>query len=612
LQTKQNGITTVMLYIVLLSGVILVIAAWFFKESTIKNEIESNLKLNGVYISESSENFRTLSENVHDIIVNNPYNKALFIEAMKSSGDKRNELRQKLYDNLKLPYQRLSKLWLRQLHYHYPDNRSFLRMHAPDKFDDDLSDVRYSIRYVNEHKKPIEGFEVGRVVSGFRYVYPLFDDEKNHIGSVEASISSAAFINHIEQTYGADVHFIIDKDVAEKKLWGEYIEENYTPAHEGSDFYLEKSKNSHVKHHANEAFFSKHEQEIHQKIKTEEPFAIYAEPLDMIVSFIPVRSIDSQEIVAYFTLYTDNERIPVIENLFWIAFAVILAYVSLLLTLLLKDRNRQQAIIDMNEALETRITAEVEKNQRRDHFMMQQSRLIQLGEMISMIAHQWRQPLAAVNTVLIDVKMRMALSEMGKDDEQKELRDYIDSSLDEIEQLILSMSGTIDDFRNFYKPSKSVTRTDIGRPLDKAVQMVKKSYDAKEIELRFDEASTRQLTMHESELTQTFLNIINNAHDALIDNRVEEPWIEISTVDVEDGVVVTICDNAGGVPEALLDKIFDPYFSTKESKNGTGLGLYMSKIIVEEHHLGYINVENGASGACFTIHIKDLKEKSPA
>ena len=112
------------------------------------------------------------------------------------------------------------------------------------------------------------------------------------------------------------------------------------------------------------------------------------------------------------------------------------------------------------------------------------------------------------------------------------------------------------------------------------------------------------MNLYDSELMQVFLNIIKNSQDNFTEKNMPNGQITIQTLDVQNGVLVEICDNSGGIPEDIISKIFDPYFSTKDEKNGTGLGLYMSKTIIQEHHNGILKVENRDNGACFTITLK--------
>jgi len=277
-------------------------------------------------------------------------------------------------------------------------------------------------------------------------------------------------------------------------------------------------------------------------------------------------------------------------------------------TLDLEIKNAQ--LERFNTSLEERVKEEVNKNRQNEDHMLQQSRLAQLGEMISMIAHQWRQPLAAIASNVLDLKLKLSLqnfdltSQAGAD----ECYAYIDSNLGDIENHILVLTQTIDDFRDFYKADKRSNKLPIERPIEKAVNIIKSSCTEENITILEEYRATRAIAMFDRELMQVFLSILKNAQDNFIQKSITDPIIIITTYHTDnDGVGVTICDNGGGIPQHIMEKIFDPYFSTKEDLNGTGLGLYLSKTIVEEHHNGTLLAYNTQNGVCFKIELEGIR-----
>ena len=245
-----------------------------------------------------------------------------------------------------------------------------------------------------------------------------------------------------------------------------------------------------------------------------------------------------------------------------------------------------------------------------EHQMVMQSRLAQMGEMISMIAHQWRQPLGAIAAVSIDMKMKLELEQFDLETAQgrKDLTHFFNERIDDIADFTKNLTNTIDDFRDFYKPNKTVKPITIDQPLRKSLNIIRASLKTSNIDLQEEYHSVKQLDLFESELMQVFLNIFKNAQDAFESGNINNGHLLISTQDTDNGVLIKICDNAGGINPSILDKIFDPYFSTKEEKNGTGLGLYMSKIIIEEHHNGKLHVLNIENGSCFEITLSTPHE----
>jgi len=260
----------------------------------------------------------------------------------------------------------------------------------------------------------------------------------------------------------------------------------------------------------------------------------------------------------------------------------------------------QKKLEKFNSNLEDMVNHEIEKNKEKEKQLIKQSKLAQLGEMISMIAHQWRQPLSIISSSVIDLQMKMVLQ---KND--KRLLSYVEKHLTDTESCIVSLTQTIDDFRNFYKPTKLMQQTDLSTIVTKAYDMIKSYFQTCNIEIILDKKSSKKITVFENELIQVCLNILQNSRENFLIKEIVKPQITISTVDVDNGVSLSICDNGGGSNHDIIDKIFDPYFSTKYEKNGTGLGLYMCLKIVEEHHNGTITATNTKDGICFKILLQN-------
>ena len=239
----------------------------------------------------------------------------------------------------------------------------------------------------------------------------------------------------------------------------------------------------------------------------------------------------------------------------------------------------------------------------QEEIMIAQSRNAAMGEMISMIAHQWRQPISVIameaNNMLLDIDLDM----LDGDALKKELYGI----LAQTEEL----SNTIDDFRNFFRSDKNIQEIAMEQVVNDALGVIGTSLENNEVELVRDITTQKAIQTYPRELMQVFLNIIKNAKEILVEKNIENKVIKVSVFEQESDMVVKICDNAGGVPEDIIGKIFTPYFSTKDERNGTGLGLYMSKTIVEKHLYGELKVFNEANGACFEIVLPqiDFNEK---
>ena len=273
---------------------------------------------------------------------------------------------------------------------------------------------------------------------------------------------------------------------------------------------------------------------------------------------------------------------------------------------LLDDERKSKSYI----AISTDITniKETERNiRKKDRLLLEQSRLAQMGELISMIAHQWRQPLGAISATNIDLKMKMELDiyDLNKENDREVCKNYLTKGLDQIEQLTTNLTTTIDDFKDFYKPNRIRNKVGIYQVIEKAKVIISASYKVDNIRIEEEYLSHNKIDMLDGEVMQVLLNIFKNAQDNFISKNTKNRCLKIITRDIDNGIVISISDNGGGINDSIIDKIFDPYFSTKNIKNGTGLGLYMSKVIVEDHHWGSLDVNNIENGVKFTIKLKE-------
>ena len=249
---------------------------------------------------------------------------------------------------------------------------------------------------------------------------------------------------------------------------------------------------------------------------------------------------------------------------------------------------------------------DISNKKKSEERLIQQSKLANMGEMISMIAHQWRQPLAAISSTAIDMKIQseFELFDLEQKEEAKKYETYINDGLDSINELVINLTTTIDDFRNFYKPNKKVLSLKLEDVVEKSLNIMKSSLGNHNIKIIKEYNSKEDIELYDNEIMQVILNILTNAKDNLQEKHIKDSYIKIIT----ENRTISICDNGGGISEDIIEKIFDPYFSTKDEKNGTGLGLYMSKIIVEEHHNGILSVKNTDDGVYFTIELGIISE----
>ncbi|MDD2291544.1 MAG: HAMP domain-containing sensor histidine kinase [Aliarcobacter sp.] len=251
---------------------------------------------------------------------------------------------------------------------------------------------------------------------------------------------------------------------------------------------------------------------------------------------------------------------------------------------------------EINERLEKRVDEEQSKQKEQEQLLIQQTRLAAMGEMIGNIAHQWRQPLNALGLVFQNLKFSYEIGELNDE--------VMDRTVSKAEMLTKNMSKTIDDFRNFFRPNKAKECFDINKSVLDAIDLVSSTFEHHNIKLEKDFEEEKIVILgFPNEFSQVVLNIISNAKDALIENKVENPKVKIETKIEKDNVCISIKDNALGIKDEIINKIFEPYFTTKGEVQGTGIGLYMSKIIIEKNMNGEIYVENSHEGANFIIKL---------
>ena len=231
----------------------------------------------------------------------------------------------------------------------------------------------------------------------------------------------------------------------------------------------------------------------------------------------------------------------------------------------------------------------------KERLMLMQSKHAAMGEMIGMIAHQWRQPLTVIsmeaNNILADIELDLVSNEAN----EKHAKDILKQTN--------YLSQTIEDFRSYFKPSHEQEYSTVSDVMNESLKIIGKSLEHSMVEVQTDFEETPKILTYSNELMQVFINLLKNSQEALVANQKEKRSIKVRIFTKEDSVAVEVCDNGGGISEEIIDRVFEPYFTTKDESVGTGLGLYMSKTIIEKHLKGKISVENRDDGVCFYISL---------
>ncbi|ADR32810.1 histidine kinase [Sulfuricurvum kujiense DSM 16994] len=262
-------------------------------------------------------------------------------------------------------------------------------------------------------------------------------------------------------------------------------------------------------------------------------------------------------------------------------------------------RQRTGELETFNQRLQDEVDKAVEKNRKQEKLLMQQAKMAEIGSMLESIAHQWRQPLNILGLSMTRLNLSCALS--GKSESAK--------VIEIAEAQIEYMSQTIDDFRNFFKQDRSQIPVNIAAMVNDVEALLGPLLVRKKITVKHEIDPLIEVLVYPNELKQVIINLVNNAREAIEQRRGNERIIYIRCENDKRYCTISIEDTGGGIDASIIDKIFDPYFTTKFESQGTGIGLYMAKMIIEKHFLGKLSVYNTSKGACFEIRLNREQKK---
>lgn len=541
----------------------------------------------------------------------------IYEKLQKFDSINKTQLRDKLKLIIDTKYNILKTQGIDIFHFHLPNNESFFRMHNPTQFGDDLSKNRESVVYVNKYQKAINGFEVGRYFSGYRFIYPLKNNNQ-HLGSVEISFDLSLYVKEFMNTLDVLSNFRINKNIVDKKHDKDYasIKETYKEF-KISGFYAPKKilqiLNTEQKEKMKKLVVDD------RTLKTGIDFVNQGKAISVfdnksknLITFIPVANPVSKQVCGFITLRSDDKYIynKRLNSYFILGLFTIFTLSGLffiyreiqrqknLNTLLQNEVDaKTKELKEINEKLECKVQEEVEKNIKQELKLFEQSKLAVIGDMIANIAHQWRQPLSVMTSIASGIKLNQ---ELGIADDA-----HIKKGMDNILIKTQYLSETVDTFRNYLKEKKEKTNVILQDRINMAMSITKTALDDNHIELiRNDqEIEPLHIELVPGELTEVIINLVNNARDILLEKNISDPWVKVFLEKNENTAVITIEDNGGGIPEEILPKIFDQYFTTKDDSKGTGLGLHMSHKIITQSLHGKLYVKNTSYGAKFFIEL---------
>ena len=570
------------------------------KELVFKNEIN---KLQVQYKS-ILNNFQKMADSVFSGYINRPEH----IEAVTlTDRDGLNNLLSPYYKYLKADN-------FERIHFILPNNESFFRLDEPSSFGFNFKNSRYSINYVNKNHKKISGLEMGKLNPSFRYVYPLFENKK-YIACVENSLSIEEFLQQLEKMYDVHSHFIIKKEIVDTKVIKRFKYNSFEESLENSNYYMlkrsKKVQNKRLKSKIKDIIKTNYSKIINNNINNSKAFTFEFEIKNTIktCTLLPVLNIQKNN-VGYFVIYENSKELEelnkrYIYNILLFSLLNIIILIAIYLdarrkhTLEIEVKKKTKELNKLNKSLEKRIEKEIIKNRNKELELMESSKLIQMGEMIGNIAHQWRQPL---NTISATASSMILCNKLKINDEEENIK-----KLEKISESSKYLSETINIFRNFIEDKKEYKEYNLQDSIKDALKIVRVSLEDNFINVidNIDYENNIKIKMVSGELSEVIINILNNAKDAILENHIKNPWINIEITNNKNNIILSIEDNALGIDNKIINKIFDPYFSTKYKKQGTGLGLHMSKKIIEESLGGKLSVKNTKYGAKFCILFKN-------
>lgn len=264
-----------------------------------------------------------------------------------------------------------------------------------------------------------------------------------------------------------------------------------------------------------------------------------------------------------------------------------------------KQKTRMNELLEgLNQSLETKVAEEVTKNRQKDVMLIQKNRQAAMGEMVSSIAHQWRQPLNALGVILQNIETSYYARDISDE--------YMAAKTSKAMELIGYMSDTIDDFRDFFKPGKQKLIFNVKEVVEKSLAFINPGLSGTNVKINLKMQDDIKVFGYANEFAQAVINILNNAREILLERSCVNPEIQVELFSSNGNAELLIRDNAGGIPEEIMDKIFDPYFTTRNPNIGTGLGLYIAQTIIEKHMEGEIHAQNTLNGAQFRITVKSI------
>jgi signal transduction histidine kinase len=479
-------------------------------------------------------------------------------------------------------------------------------MHKIEKYGDNLGDVRYSVFYVNKYHRMISGFEQGRIVHGFRYVYPMWNEYGKYLGSVEISISTKAFEETFENTLFVDAGFIVDKKLSIKKLFKNTLNETYTDTLESPNYVAIKNKqiiNKDVQNYMGK-HLKEYQEKVSVKLKTKKAFAIeiQTDNSSYIKSFIPIRNIEKKVVVAYFivlvkspylyTLHKDVMKLK-ISLLFFVLLLVYIVHRNLAYAKALKKEIEKK-------------TRELQASQKR---VIEAEKMASLSTLVSGIAHEINTPVGLSITAIshfVDETKQLKSDYENEIMDEEEFEKYLKDSIQTADIIFKNLVHAAKLIRDFKQLSLNLNDTNLKninlkQLMDDILLTLHHKFTKTDVDVKLLVDETLYMRVHTDILVEIFNNLILNSLTHAF-KGVENPQITIEIKKKDDRMLIDYSDNGVGMDKKHLSKIFDPFYTTNRVEGNTGLGMHVVYNLVVQKLEGDIEVTSKVNeGILFNI-----------
>ncbi len=406
------------------------------------------------------------------------------------------------------------------------------------------------------------------------------------------------------------IHCLINKNLFKLLQKNKNNSYQYRQSIEHSDFLFRTdfTKNNCILKKSERLIIKPLQAKIDKNIALKKAFALYVK-IDntvKVISFLPIKNLKKDEVKAYIVSYTNSTHIKTLLDhnnnmlvVLFIALAILFLFIYKLLVQkkFLKDEvsKKTKQYSDINKNLEQIVNKEIEKNKKKEELLAQQSKLAALGEMMDAIAHQWKQPIGVIDLSIQNLAVKI---EYGQEITNEDIIEVDKSIRKQVSHLVT----TIDEFRQFFRPNQQKSTIKVQDIINSTITLMKDELISNKIKTEIIGDDKNEISCIPNEFKHIFINLINNSKDAFNEHKIKDKKIIFDIKKENEKTIIKVSDNAGGIPENIINNIFNSNFTTKTADKGTGIGLYLTKQIIEKLH-ATIEVENINYGVCFKIII---------